>query len=152
MSKITYEDRCVSEKKSRDIRHYRKTIKKEQAFSVWEVDMVYLRSGFIAAAVDRISKKIMAMPIPALFVTAVNVSFRNRQRFLNTRVYACDPGPPWQKGLAESTIRQLRCTFGRKTNYENITNKDVYKEAARLNNMRLPKWNHQQPSLLSKFS
>ena len=69
-------------------------------------------------------------------MTAVNVSFKNWQRFLNTRVYACDPGSPWQKGLVESTIRQLRCTFGRDTKYENITNKDVYKEAARLNNMR----------------
>ena len=142
--------------------HSLKNISKQrkEAFSVWEVDTMYLYSGFIAVAVDRVSKKIMAMPIPALKaeimdkamrflfarvpqISAIicdrgseNVSFKNWQRFLNTRVYACDPGSPWQKGLVESTIRQLRCTFGRNTKYENITNKDVYKEAARLNNMR----------------
>ena len=132
---------------------------RKQYFSVWEVDTMYLRSGFIVVAVEKVSKKIMAMPISDLRaetmsnamrflfarvpqISAIicdrgseNVSFKNWQRFLNTRVYACDPGSPWQKGLVENTIRQLRYTFKRNTDYKNITNKGVYKEVARLNNM-----------------
>ena len=103
----------------------------------WEIDTMYLRSGFIVVAVEKLSKKIMAMPIPNLQaetmdyamrflfsrvekISAIicdrgseNVRFRSWQRFLNTRVYACKPGSPWQKGLLERSIRQLRCTFKR---------------------------------------
>ena len=64
-----------------------------------------------------------------------NVHFRNWQKFLNARVYACDPGSPWQKGLVEGSIRQLRCTFKRDRLYSTISNKEIYTEAARLNNM-----------------
>ena len=128
-------------------------------FSVWEVDTMYLKSGFIVAAVERLSKKIMAAPIPNLKaetmnhamrflfsrvvkVAAVicgrgseNIHFTNWQRFLHARVYACAPGSPWQKGLVESSIRQLRCTFKRDRLYSTISNKEIYTEAARLNNM-----------------
>ena len=131
----------------------------KKKFSIWEVDTMYLRSGFIVAAVERVSKKIMATRIPNLQaetmdqamrflfsrVTKIhavicdrgseNVHFANWQRFLNTRVYACDPSSPWQKGLVEGSIRQLRCTFKRDMPYSQLSNKELYLEAARLNHM-----------------
>ena len=131
----------------------------KKKFSIWEVDTMYLRSGFIVAAVERVSKKIMATRIPNLQaetmdqamrflfsrVTKIhaiicdrgseNAHFANWQRFLNTRVYACDPSSPWQEGLVEGSIRQLRCTFKRDMHYEKVSNKELYLEAARLNHM-----------------
>ena len=133
--------------------------KAKKLFSVWEVDTMHLRSGFIVVAVERVSKKIMAMRIPNLQAETMdqamrflfsrvakihaiicdrgseNAHFTNWQRFLNTRVYACDPSSPWQKGLVESSIRQLRCTFKREMHYEKVSNKELYLEVARLNHM-----------------
>ena len=87
----------------------------KKQFSIWEVDTMYLRSGFIVAAVERVSKKIMAVRIPNLRAETMdqamrflfsrvpkilaiicdrgseNVHFRNWQRFLHARVYACAP-------------------------------------------------------------
>ena len=107
---------------------------------------MYIRSGFIAVAVEKLSKKIMAIPIPNLKAETMdyaiicdrgseNVRFRNWQRFLNTRVYACKPGSPWQKGLVEGSIRQLRCTLKRDMPYSQLSNKMLYTEIARLNHM-----------------
>lgn len=133
--------------------------KDKKQFSVWEIDTMHLRSGFIVVAVEKVSKKIMAALIPNLKaktmdhamrflfsrvpkISAIicdrgseNSSFKNWQRFLNTRVYACDPGSPWHKGLVEGSVKQLRYTFKRDTIYSSISDKELYKEVARLNNM-----------------
>ena len=131
----------------------------KKQFSVWEVDTMYLRSGFIVVAAERVSKKIMAALIPNLRaetmdqamqflfarvekISAIicdrgseNAHFANWQRLLHTRVYACQSGSPWQKGLVEGSIRQLRCAFKRDMPYEKVSDKELYLEVARLNHM-----------------
>ena len=120
---------------------------------------IYYGRGFIAVAVERVSRKIMAMPIANLKADTMaralqflfarvekidaiiidrgteNSRFRDIQRMLNTRIFACDPGAPWQKGLVENSIHLLRYTFPRKTRYEDISENDVYKAVANLNSM-----------------
>ena len=64
-----------------------------------------------------------------------NYEYKLWEEFLDTKVYACDPGCPYQKGLVENSINQLRYYFDRKKDYNSITNKDVYKAAAQINNM-----------------
>ncbi len=62
--------------------------------------------------------------------------FRNIQRMLHTVVYFCDAGKPYQKGLVEQTNGLLRRYLPRSTDARTLTQKEVYKYATRLNNMR----------------
>ncbi len=64
-----------------------------------------------------------------------NTSFKNLQRMLNTVIYACDPGLPWQKGQVENSIKQLRRYFDRKTNYLTLQQKNIFRSCTRINNM-----------------
>ena len=62
------------------LRKISETAKKQ--FSVWEVDTMHLRSGFIVVAVEKVSKKIMAMRIPNLKAETMDQAMR----FLFSRV------------------------------------------------------------------
>ena len=126
---------------------------------VWQIDTMYIKGGFILVVVEVSSKKVFAKRIPNLkartvseamqfifsrveYVRAIicdrgseNYEYKNWEKFLDTKVYACDPGCPYQKGLVENTIRLLRYWFSRKKEYSSVSDKDVYKASARLNNM-----------------
>ena len=57
------------------------------------------------------------------------------QRMLNTVFYFCDAGKPYQKGLVEQTNGVLRKYLPLNTDARTLTQKDVCKYAAKLNNM-----------------
>ena len=126
---------------------------------VWQIDAMHIFKGYILVCVEVTSKKVMAFSIEHLTTEAClkalkflfsrvenikaivcdrgseNTQFKELQRILNTRVYACDPGSPWQKGLVEGTIRLLRRHFPNNYNYKNLNNKKVYRAVALLNSM-----------------
>ena len=131
----------------------------KKSFGVWQIDVMHIFKGYILVCVEVVSKKVMALPIKHLTSEtclqalqflfsrvenikaiicdrgAENTKFKEMQRMLNTRVYACDPGCPWQKGLVEGTIRLLRKDFPGNYDYKNITNKKVYRATALFNSM-----------------
>ena len=107
----------------------------KENFGVWQIDAMHITGGYILVCVEVVSKRVMSMPLKYLTADAClealklmfsrvenikalicdrgseNTKFKEIQRVLNTRVYACDPGCPWQKGLVEGTIRLLRRHF-----------------------------------------
>ena len=90
---------------------------------------MHIFKGYILVCVEVVSKKAMAFSMEHLTAESCleslkflfsrvenikaiicdrgseNTQFKELQRILNIRVYACDPGSPWQKGLVEGTIR-----------------------------------------------
>ncbi len=126
---------------------------------VWQIDAMHIKNGYLLVCVEVVSKKVMAMPLEHLTAEAYlqalkkmfsrvetikaiicdrgseNTLFKQMQRILNTRVYACDPGSPWQKGLVEGTIKLLRQHFPNNYKYRNLNVKKVYKTGALLNTM-----------------
>ena len=132
---------------------------KRKVFGVWEVDIMYLKQGFVFVAVETVSKKIMTQlvydlraetityAVQYLFSRVKNISavicdrgsensdFKNWQRILNAVVYCCDPGKPYQKGLVENSNNILRKYLPRNTDARKLTNKDVYKYADLVNSI-----------------
>ncbi len=131
----------------------------KKAFGVWQIDAMHIKGGYILVCVEVFSKKTMAMPLKHLTAEACvdalqfmfsrvrkvraiicdrgseNTQFKRIQRVLNTRVYACDPGSPWQKGLVEGTIRLLRRAFPNSYKFKDLNPRKVYEECALLNSM-----------------
>ncbi len=123
------------------------------------LDAMHIKGGYILVCVEVFSKKTMAMPLKHLTAEACvdalqfmfsrvrkvraiicdrgseNTQFKRIQRVLNTRVYACDPGSPWQKGLVEGTIRLLRRAFPNSYKFKDLNPRKVYEECALLNSM-----------------
>ena len=130
-----------------------------KSFGVWQIDAMHIKNGYILVCVEVFSKKVMAITVKRLTadscletlkslfasVDAIkaiicdrgseNTRFKDLQRMLNTRVYACDPGSPWQKGLVEGTIRLLRKYFPNSCDYNKIIKHDVDRAVALLNTM-----------------
>ena len=64
-----------------------------------------------------------------------NSMFRELVGMLRAPAYFCDAGSPWQKGLVEQSIGQIRYYFKRNTKYSSLKKKDVYKVAAFYNQL-----------------
>lgn len=131
----------------------------KKSFGTWEIDAMHIKNGYILVCIEVFSKKTMAIPVQNLTAISClralrdlfsrikdvkamicdrgseNTQYKALQRMLNTRVYACDPGSPWQKGLVEGTIRLFRRYFPKDCDYNRITPKNVYRVCALLNTM-----------------
>ncbi len=131
----------------------------KKAFGVWQMDIMYIKNGYIFVVVETVSKKVMAKLVYDLKAETIqkacrflfsrvedikamicdrgseNSGFRDMQRILHTVFYFCDAGKPYQKGLVEQTNGILRKYLPRNTDARSLTQKDVYKYAARLNSM-----------------
>ena len=132
----------------------------KKAYGVWQVDIMYIKHGTIFVAVETVSKKVMLQLVYDLKAETIlkacrfifsrvenikaiicdrgseNSQYKNCQRILNTVVYQCDAGKPYQKGLVEQTNGILRKYLSRKTDARTLRQKDVYKYGAMLNSMR----------------
>ena len=130
---------------------------KKSLNNLWLIDTFYIIGGFILIAVENTSKLMLLQLVKDLKAETVtramqylfarvdnvqgiifdrgkeNSMFREIMQMLRSSVYFCDAGSPWQKGLVEQSIGQLRSYLPRKTLYSSLSNKDVYKIQARFN-------------------
>ena len=151
---------CNKVKKAvwRSIHTMKEGVKK--SFGVWQIDTMHLKNGYVFVAVETVSKKVMAKLIYDLRaetiqkacrflfsrvedITAIicdrgseNRGFKDLQRMLHTVVYSCDPRRPDQKGLVEQTNGLIRRYLPLDMDARLLSQKDIYKIAAALNNMR----------------
>lgn len=60
--------------------------------------------------------------------------FKDMERDLNATIYFADPHAPWQRGSNENTNDVLRFFFPKGTNFHNVSQDDVNKVVALINN------------------
>lgn len=134
-------------------------VEKRERFGDWEGDTVCGApgKGGLLTLVDRKSRFLIAVLLPnfksetvrkamlkALYglhpnsITLDNgaefAKFREFEQQLNTIVYFADPHSPWQRGTNESTNDQLRFWFPKGCDFRSVTQKQVDRAAAFINN------------------
>lgn len=134
-------------------------IEKRERFGDWEGDTVCggRGKGGLLTLVDRKSRFLIAVLLPNFNSETVRIAmlkalrklnpqsitldngaefakFREFEQQLNTIVYFADPHSPWQRPTNESTNDQLRFWFPKGFDFRSVTQKEVDRAVAFINN------------------
>jgi IS30 family transposase len=126
---------------------------------VWEIDLVIGKdhSGALVTIVERatsftVSERVNSKTVD--IVTAATISLLEPYKTvvltitaaLDAAVYFADPYSSWQRGLNENTNGLLRQYWPKKTDFKNVSQRNVTSVIVALNNRPRKKLNYQTPA------